>query len=314
MINLDDFGKRTAHFTDLSITYSDFSKASSEKAYSYAFKPTLHTHTYTEILVVLKGSSKIVSVADGMFISAPYMVVYPEGVPHLQINSKDAEYERCLLTCHGDILEKEGCGHLLEDKKVFAFEIDDENAELFKALTILTIVMEKENKKDLEMVKKQFFSQLSKMSKNPVHVHEEGEPIYEKSYFSDLLSYIVEHYNEKLSLTSLASMFYISRTKLARDFNAIMKMPVGEFIMMVRIKKAQEKLKKGAKVSDTAKQCGFVSTSYFVQMFKKYTKKTPLHFVKHPDKSLEPTTFLMDGTLISQKTIKKHKSKAEENT
>ena len=315
MIRLDEKGVRQAFFTDLSVTYADMSKATAEAAHKYAYDPKLHSHTYTEVLLVLRGSSKIVSVADGLTISAPYLVVYPAGVPHIQINTYGVGYERCLLSCHGDILEKNGCGHLMEDKNVYAFEVDEYAANVFKGLAQLVIAMEKEEKKEVTIVMNKFFEVLAKLSKNPVHIHESGEPLYEKSYFSGLLAYIMEHYNERLSLTSLASMFYISRTKLARDFTAIMKMPVGEYIMLVRIRKAQEKLIKGISITETAKQCGFVSTSYFVQMFKKYCKKTPHKFIKDSSGKLQSWTFMLDEALVnSGKSKNKDIIKTEENT
>lgn len=315
MINLDERGVRTAYFTDLSVAYSDMSKTSPDFARSYAFDPKLHSHTYTEILVVLRGSSKIVSVAEGITISAPYLVVYPAGVPHIQINNYGMGYERCLFSCHGDILDKYGCSHLLEDKNVYAFEVDEYSANVIKGLTLLIIAMENEDKKEVSVVMNKLFEVLARTGKNPIHIHESGEPLHEKSYFSTLLAYIVEHYNEKLSLTNLASMFYISRTKLARDFNAIMKMSVGEYIMLVRIKKAQEKLIRGVSIKDTAKKCGFVSSSYFVKMFKKYLRKTPHRYIKDTDGKNVNVTFMLDEKLVNPGIIKTNDiTKTEENT
>ena len=93
-MNLGERGVRTAYFTDLSVSYSDTSKTSPDLARKHAFNQKLHSHTYTEILLVLRGESKIVSVADGLVVSAPYVVVFPAGVPHIQINNCGMEYER----------------------------------------------------------------------------------------------------------------------------------------------------------------------------------------------------------------------------
>lgn len=315
MIALDSQGRRTAVFNDLSLTYFDASKATPSGARNYAFDPRLHSHTYVEVLLVVKGKSKIVSVAQGLTVSAPYLVVYLAGVPHIQINHMMEGYERCLLACYDDVLERNGCGHMLDNTGVYAFGVDEHSAKVFVALFQLILAIGNEQGGEYDKLLGRMFALLSKMSTSSVHIHEDGEPIYEKAYMSTLLSYIVDHYNEKLSLTSLASTFYISRTKLARDFSSIMKMSVGEYIMGVRLRKAQEKLLKGTSIAETAKKCGFVSTSYFVQMFKKHYNKTPLHYVKQGYKGLPNFTFMLDEALVDSESIKHtNEINQEENT
>lgn len=315
MIALDSKGLRRASFPDISLSYSDMSRTAPDMARSFAFDPRLHSHTYVEVLVVVKGKSKIASVAQGLTVKAPYIVVYPAGVPHIQINHMVEGYERCLLACYGDILERNGCGHLLDNTGVYAFGVDEHSAKVFVSLCQLILAMENEHGEDLDCMFDRMFALLSKMSTNAVRIYESGEPIYEKAYMSSLLSYIVEHYNEKLSLTSLAEQFYISRTKLARDFQNIMKMSVGEYIIGVRMRKAQEKLLKGMSIAETAKKCGFVSSSYFVKMFKKHYNKTPLHFVKQGGKNLLNCTFMLNEALLDSESIKlRNEINMEENT
>lgn len=315
LIALDETGRRNGLFRDLELTYYDKTKAEDSFAHIYGYEPRLHSHTYTEILLVTKGKSKIVSMAQGFTVSAPYIVVYPAGIPHIQINHMADSYERCLLACGDNVLERHGCGNLLDDKCVYAFEIDSQSANVLTALCQLVLAMEKESGEDFDRVINRTFALLSKLGKESVHIHEDGEPLYEKSYMSSLLAYINEHYNEKLSLTSLASMFYISRTKLARDFNNVVQMSVGDYIMCIRLKKAQEKLNKGVSIAEVAKHCGFVSTSYFVQMFKKQFNKTPLHYVKQADKKLPGITFMLNEALVDYESIKlRNEIKQEENT
>ena len=101
-----------------------------------------------------------------------------------------------------------------------------------------------------------------------------------KHYFGSLLKYIADNCGEKLSLGVLANNFYVSRTKLATDFNAVMGMSVGEYILKVRIDRARGKLVDGKSISEVAYDCGFASTSYFIQSFKKIMGVTPKQFIE----------------------------------
>ena len=60
-----------------------------------------------------------------------------------------------------------------------------------------------------------------------------------------------------------------------------MGMSVGDYIQKVRVDKAKVKLVSEMSAADVANECGFASTSYFIQTFKRITGKTPMQFVDY---------------------------------
>ena len=57
-----------------------------------------------------------------------------------------------------------------------------------------------------------------------------------------------------------------------------MDMSVNEYIAFIRIGRAKNLLLKGTSVNETAEQCGFSSSAYFIRFFKAKVGVTPSRF------------------------------------
>lgn len=98
-------------------------------------------------------------------------------------------------------------------------------------------------------------------------------------HLSDVLEYINEHYTESITLTELSTKFYMSEFYLCRSFKKSTGRTIVEYINYLRIEKAKQLLlKHGNNVKDTAKMCGFKTTSHFNYVFKEYEKMNPSQF------------------------------------
>ena len=94
-------------------------------------------------------------------------------------------------------------------------------------------------------------------------------------YIQDILYYIVDHISENLTSASIAKHFFISESKLQKDFRSETNLSVHEYITAVRISLAKSWLKEHQALSRIAEQCGFSQTSSFIVMFKRMTGMTP---------------------------------------
>ena len=74
--------------------------------------------------------------------------------------------------------------------------------------------------------------------------------------------------------------FFISRTKLTRDFRAALGMSVSDYITAVRINRSKIFLDENRSVAETALLCGFSSSSHYIGVFAKLTGRTPAEFRK----------------------------------
>lgn len=92
-------------------------------------------------------------------------------------------------------------------------------------------------------------------------------------------SYISEHYDEKLTLTGIASQFYISPYYLSRLFKKTINLSLIEYINGVRIKAAQSLIEKtNDSISVVAEKTGFMTTAHFRRVFKDVTGLSPQQY------------------------------------
>lgn len=243
----------------------------------------MHNHTYNEIVLVVKGEANIVSMNDGISVKAPFLAFYPSGVPHVQINSYEHGYKRYLVNCFDDFFEKAGLSEteytmLANENRVYAIKLKEKEADIFEAIFNLIMKFDEDDADLKEEMTAMFVRRTARLKCRENLLRESTDVNFGKHYFGSLLNYIAENCSEKLSLSTLSSIFYVSRTKLAMDFNNIMGMSVGEYILKVRMDKAKIRLLKGDGISKTADICGFASKSYFIQCFKRIVGVTPKQY------------------------------------
>lgn len=93
------------------------------------------------------------------------------------------------------------------------------------------------------------------------------------------IAYIETHYQEKLSLNTLAAQVYVSPVYLSNLFSRIMGKTITEYIQKFRVDKAKELLKNPElAISDIAEEVGYSDIKYFAQVFKKIIGVTPTNF------------------------------------
>jgi signal transduction histidine kinase/DNA-binding response OmpR family regulator len=85
--------------------------------------------------------------------------------------------------------------------------------------------------------------------------------------------------SEELSVDLLRKELGLSRVQLSRKVNALVGVPINEYIRLLRLKKAAELLdKKWGSVSEVAYEVGFTNLSYFSKCFKEQYGKTPSEY------------------------------------
>jgi AraC-like DNA-binding protein len=98
---------------------------------------------------------------------------------------------------------------------------------------------------------------------------------------SNIMLYLQNNYNKKISLAGIAKQFYMSQSYLSRLFVKHLNMNYVEFINKIRMERAKELLEDpGNKVMNVALEVGFDSSGYFSKQFKKYYGISPKQFRK----------------------------------
>lgn len=97
----------------------------------------------------------------------------------------------------------------------------------------------------------------------------------------DITSYIHTHYQEELSLQSLAKTFYISPCYLSHQFKKVTNFTLTKYIQITRSQNAKYLLQTtDLNISTIAQQCGFQSFSQFNRIFRQEYDISPSQFRK----------------------------------
>ena len=99
-------------------------------------------------------------------------------------------------------------------------------------------------------------------------------------FVTGTLSYLQEHYSEKIVAEKLAWELGIGRTTLMTAFKKYTGSTINEYLTDLRIKEANKLLKSGYTEQLTAEKCGFGDTSNMIRCFKKRFNMTPKQYVR----------------------------------
>ena len=91
--------------------------------------------------------------------------------------------------------------------------------------------------------------------------------------------YINGNLNQPLSVTQLASQFYLSVAYFSKLFKKTEGVGCNYYIMCQRMEKAKQLLRNSSiRVRDAAEQVGYHDTNYFSLTFKKYVGLSPVEY------------------------------------
>ena len=95
-----------------------------------------------------------------------------------------------------------------------------------------------------------------------------------------VLDYINHHYCEKLSLSSIADEFFVSKYYLSHAFNSVVGTSVHRYITLKRLIHAKQMLSSGIKPTTVASNCGFGDYAGFYRAFTGEYGITPAEYSK----------------------------------
>lgn len=273
--------------SDFSINFRSHSAGTPRVGY----KP--HVHNTGEIMLAGTGASVIFAGDKVVHLKAPYFIFIPPETLHEQINDYPAPYSRYCISFSQSYLDGEAARFPHE---FLAFGLKNEEYDRLEAIAHLMNAffseIEDERFPDGDLTEEQketlskerlkylmalFLCELSPMISN----HTNGDVSSQRlRYITEVCGYVSDNIAAKLTIDTLSREFYISRTKLTRDFREALGMSVSEYIAAVRINRSKLSLDEGRTVAETAELCGFSSPSHFIRIFTEMTGCTPAVFRK----------------------------------
>lgn len=93
---------------------------------------------------------------------------------------------------------------------------------------------------------------------------------------TEVQNYIDRHFQDAISLESIAQLFFVSKEHLSRAFKSFCSENVSDYIIRKRMEKARELiLEQGIAIKHAAQMTGFDNLAYFYKVFKKHFGYTP---------------------------------------
>ncbi|MBO2516875.1 MAG: hypothetical protein CW338_06290 [Clostridiales bacterium] len=170
-------------------------------------------------------------------------------------------------------LAKENCDFILLKKDDWTNEIMEDLLRMMKT--------EAKNGFELEIIECAYRSfRIIVQHMPPVTNASPVSSVYDAS-FKAMLSYIRDHYAEKISLDDIANAGSCGKTLCARLFRRFTSETPGQYLIRCRITRGAELLKTTDKsVTDIAYETGFTSPSHFTQVFRQIMGTTPNRYRK----------------------------------
>ena len=252
--------------------------------------PCFHIHHKYEIYYEIEGTRRYFIEDAAYIVNAGSVVLIGDNQIHKTASVGDTPSSRIVLNFSAEYLGK--IAEIFPEVDFFSF-LSEEHNHLLSNITVKQqnhiysmlqqlLELQEQTSAEGEAVRKMLLATLLLELKDLCKQQQAqgGESGRVSNHIVDRIqAYIAEHYAEKLTLTGIASQFYISPYYLSRLFKKSINLSLIEYINGVRIKAAQNLIEKSNEsISDIAEKTGFMTTAHFRRVFKDATGLSPQQY------------------------------------
>ena len=251
----------------------------------------VHQHDFYEVYFFISGSVEY-SVEGKIFEmkKGDMLLINPLELHQPRISETQSDYERIVLWINKDFLfslssndsSLSRCFDSTNPGHTNLLRLSFSAQEQLK--TLLTELINEQNNEsyasDLasRAILLRILVELNRLSLSYSEKHDKENSF--SPLILSVLDYINHHYCEKLSLSSIADEFFVSKYYLSHAFNSVVGTSVHRYIILKRLIHAKQMLSSGIKPTTVASNCGFGDYAGFYRAFTGEYGVTPAEYSK----------------------------------
>ncbi|MBQ7045944.1 MAG: helix-turn-helix transcriptional regulator [Clostridia bacterium] len=236
-----------------------------------------HMHNKNELFFLVDGNMTAKCNNEIVTVKGPAVLIFASYSIHSGASLDDKIYDRYKLIFDDNILKSDflcKMSNFVKNNPLTVITLDDTKKQIL--LSYFDRLNYHNSAAAMELLATWMLYELSCWQL----IQCEPSPRSRTAYIHHVMQYLAENYQENITLEELAQRYYISRAKLVCDFKKQNGMTINEYISLIRINNAQNILKQGFGVRETAFMCGYADASYFIRKFTEYFGFTPGEYVR----------------------------------
>ena len=234
-----------------------------------------HMHDYYEISLILEGDVKVLLPGLAESSTDSLVVLMRPRTPHFIVNDPATLYRRRNVLFSGDFI----ANYVPESHRLTSiFEKDGALQRLTpqECAEYTELIDKMEHETDLFRIRLYLLTFLSLIADR---IKASGKAEEPPAHVTGALSYIAEHYADKIVASDLAWQLGIGRTTLMTAFKKYTGTTLNDYILQCRFKHAIEILSTGVTEQQAAEGCGFSDASNLIRTFKRRFGMTPRQYL-----------------------------------
>ncbi len=244
----------------------------------------MHSHTYHELYFLLSGERRYFVGHEIYDVEPGNLVVIPGDTLHRTTSPARRGYERYVLyfneTDIDSFISRIGKGVFDEFLNKGCVKLPSEQCDIIKRC--FEGVEKEDVKRDFltQSIKQNILEQIIlltiRFGEKKQKGNREGEDKIE-----EIARFISENYKKEITLAEAAAMAYMEETYFSKKFKKLTGFGFKEYLIYTRIKAAQKMLwETDVSVTEISDSCGFSSSNYFGDVFKRYVGVSPSKYRK----------------------------------
>lgn len=260
-----------------------------------------HWHEELELGYIEEGASKIITVGaeyivrqgDGFFINSNVMDMKKSAALEERVLEINHIFHPVFLSGHfRSRFEKKYLTPLINNHEIEVYIIRRGQQISDKILTNLYRLKELQSHENVEFQTRNILSETWLLLLEDIRLnYKRNTPLkFEQTdRIRNMLSFIHNHYQDKITVAQIADAIGISEREAMRSFRKSLNQSPIEYLISYRLNEAKKLLQNSAlTITEICYQCGFSDSSYFGKAFRKAYGLTPREYRSRKESFTNP--------------------------